>query len=64
VGYGALALGLLDAQVGVGLGSLERVVNGSLVPNKSIDTDVLSAGFARLLAAGHFRRYASTRAVN
>ena len=24
--------------------------------NMSIDTDVLSAGFARLLAAGHFRR--------
>jgi hypothetical protein len=27
--------------------------------NKSIDTDVLSAGFARLLSAGHLRRYAS-----
>jgi hypothetical protein len=26
-------------------------------PNRSIDTDVLSAGFARLLSAGHFRRY-------
>ena len=25
--------------------------------NKSIDTDVLSAAFARLLSAGHFRRY-------
>jgi hypothetical protein len=25
--------------------------------NKSIDTDVLSAGFAGLLSAGHFRRY-------
>jgi hypothetical protein len=29
------------------------------MPNGSIDTDVLSAGFARLLAAGHFRRCAS-----
>ena len=27
--------------------------------NRSIDTDVLSAGFARLLSAGHLRRYAS-----
>jgi hypothetical protein len=25
-------------------------------PNRSIDTDVLSAGFAGLLSAGHFRR--------
>jgi hypothetical protein len=25
--------------------------------NRSIDTDVLSAGFARLLAAGHFQRW-------
>jgi hypothetical protein len=25
--------------------------------NRSIDTDVLSAGFARLLSAGHFQRY-------
>lgn len=24
--------------------------------NRSIDTDVLSAGFARLLSAGHFQR--------
>jgi hypothetical protein len=27
--------------------------------NKSIDTDVLSVGFARLLPAGHLQRYAS-----
>ena len=27
--------------------------------NKSIDTDVLSAGFARLLSAGHLQRYAA-----
>jgi hypothetical protein len=25
-------------------------------PNKSIDTDVLSAGFASLLSAGHLQR--------
>jgi hypothetical protein len=25
-------------------------------PNRSIDTDVLSAGFAGLLSAGHLRR--------
>ena len=25
--------------------------------NRSIDTDVLSAGFARLLSAGHLQRY-------
>jgi hypothetical protein len=28
----------------------------AVMANKSIDTDVLSAGFARLLSAGHFRR--------
>lgn len=35
-------------------------------PNKSIDTDVLSAAFARLLAAGHLRRLAlnGARAYN
>jgi len=27
-------------------------------PNKSIDTDVLSAGFTGLLSAGHLQRYA------
>jgi len=27
-----------------------------LLPNKSIDTDVLSAGFAGLLSAGHLQR--------
>ena len=34
--------------------------------NKSIDTDVLSAGFAGLLSAGHFRRYttAENRSVH
>jgi hypothetical protein len=26
-------------------------------PNMSIDTDVLSAGFAGLLSAGHLQRY-------
>lgn len=25
--------------------------------NRSIDTDILSVGFARLLAAGHLQRY-------
>ena len=29
--------------------------------NRSIDTDVLSAGFAGLLSAGHFQRYAARR---
>ena len=29
--------------------------------NKSIDTDVLAAGFASLLSAGHFRRYTDAR---
>ena len=29
---------------------------GVLLSNKSIDTDVIAAGFARLCAAGHFRR--------
>lgn len=29
---------------------------GGLSPNKLIDTDVLSAGFAVLLSAGHRRR--------
>jgi hypothetical protein len=28
----------------------------ALMSNRSIDTDVLSAVFARLLSAGHFRR--------
>ena len=31
----------------------------SIPSNRSIDTDVLSAGFARLLAAGHLQRYVS-----
>jgi hypothetical protein len=29
------------------------------MPNKSIDTDVLSAGFAVLLSAGHLQRWAA-----
>jgi hypothetical protein len=36
--------------------------SGELRPNRSIDTDVLSAGFAGLLSAGHLRRYAARRA--
>jgi hypothetical protein len=31
-------------------------LSGCFLANKSIDTDVLSAGFAGLLAAGHLRR--------
>jgi hypothetical protein len=30
-----------------------------MTPNMSIDTDVLLAGVARLLSAGHLRRYAA-----
>jgi hypothetical protein len=33
-----------------------------MMPNRSIDADVLSAGFARLLCAGHLQRYASAGA--
>jgi hypothetical protein len=32
-------------------------------PNKLIDTDVLSAGFAGLLSAGHRRRYAAAARI-
>jgi hypothetical protein len=32
------------------------VIFGALRSNRSIDTDVLSAGFARLLSAGHLQR--------
>jgi len=31
--------------------------------NESIDTDVLSAGFAGLLSAGHRRRYTASSAA-
>lgn len=31
-------------------------MSAALRSNKSIDTDVLSAGFADLLSAGHLRR--------
>ena len=30
-------------------------------PNRSIDTDVLSAGFAGLLSAGHLQRYTDAK---
>jgi hypothetical protein len=33
--------------------------NAPVRHNKSIDTDVLAAGFACLLSAGHFQRYAA-----
>jgi hypothetical protein len=33
------------------------------VHNKSIDTDVLSAGFAGLLSAGQLRRYTASSGV-
>jgi hypothetical protein len=31
-------------------------MGGVLLPNRSIDADVHSTGFARLLAAGHLQR--------
>jgi hypothetical protein len=35
-----------------------KMRSAAAVPsNRSIDTDVLSAGFARLLSAGHLQRY-------
>ena len=33
-----------------------RRIARALLPNRSIDTDVLSAGFAGLLSAGHLQR--------
>jgi hypothetical protein len=36
--------------------SKSSLAAGVLRPNKSIDTDVLPAGFARLLSAGHLQR--------
>jgi hypothetical protein len=47
----------------VTLNTASRARAEQMRPNRSIDTDVLSAGFARLLAAGHFRRYAAGRSV-
>jgi hypothetical protein len=38
-------------------GSRRIVMERGVRHNRSIDTDVLSAGFARLLSAGHLRRY-------
>lgn len=35
----------------------------SLRANRLIDTDVLSASFARLLSAGHRRRWASSEDI-
>lgn len=31
----------------------------AMTSNKSIDMDVVAAGFVRLCTAGHFRRYAA-----
>jgi hypothetical protein len=48
-----IGLGLYDPQSGK---RVCRCPFAATRSNKSIDTDVLSAGFARLLSAGHLRR--------